>query len=107
MNEDVKKLIEDIDEYGLELTAEEARRVVYEDHGDFKVIKDEIVDTGRWDEYHDTICEHIPTGKFFLFEWNQGLTESQPNRAFEDYTTYFPIEVEPKEVTVIKYIPKK
>ena len=90
----------------MNLTREEAQSIIYEDHEDFKVIEDKIVDTSRWSEQHDVIVKQLSTGKFFASYYAQGLTERQDESPYENDDPEF-WEVFPKEITVIHYVEKE
>ena len=71
-----------------------------------RVIKDEIYDTGRWSNYYK--CVFKIGDKYYSTEYSVGATEMQYEPPYEyDGEWIEVIEVVPKEVTVIKYVPKK
>jgi len=87
------------------LSPEEARSVVYQDHEDFELVQTTIVDKTRWSVIYHGVYKHLPTNKFYSVDWSVGATEQQDESPFEyDKEVEF-IEVEPREVTVIKWIP--
>lgn len=88
----------------MKLTKKEARMVVYDDHSDFEVKEENIIDTSRWSIIKKGIFQHIPSGKFYSLEWSEGATECQEEKPFE-YTEPELIEVEQVEKTVLMWEP--
>ena len=86
----------------LVLTKEEARLIVYEDSNDYDIIEDTIDDTSRWSENHSVVIQRVSDGKYFSGHYSQGLTESQDERAFDNYEPDFR-EVFQAEKTIIVY----
>ncbi len=90
----------------MNLTQDEGRLVIYDDHEDFEVVKGtkHIIDQSRWYIVSEGVFLHKPSGKHYMLEWSVGATESQDESPFE-YSDPKPIEVEPKEITVTKWVP--
>lgn len=80
----------------LRLTPEEAREILWNQNKNFKIIKNEIVDTSRWSVNYDLIVQRISDGKFFNDGYSKGATESQDEMSWEfttpDFTEVFPVE---------------
>ena len=91
----------------LTLKAEEARRAVLEDHFDFELIKEDIVDTLRWSTLYESILQHKSTGKFYIFEFSRGSTECQDESPYEYEDEVTVPEVEKKMVLVESWVVKK
>ena len=69
-----------------------------------EVIEDEISDTSRWSEHHELTFKY--KGNIYGTTYSCGATEMQDESPFE----YDPDEIEceelePVEVTVVKYLP--
>lgn len=93
----------------LELDKELAQRLAYEDydHNDgYKVIKDEIVGTGRWTVHHVLVIQRIEDGRYFQGTYQVGATECQDEGPFE-YTDAKFIEVVPEEQVITVFKPKQ
>jgi len=90
----------------MKLTRNEGQEVIYGDHADFEAVKgtEQIIDQRRWSTTSEGVFLHKPSGKHYLLSWSRGSTESQDESPFE-YSDPDPIEVEPKEVTVTKWVP--
>lgn len=91
----------------LELTPEDARLIIYDEHNDWKMINDEIYDTGRWSEFHESVYLYISSNKFYKFNWSVGLTEMQDERPYEYDNIVKPIEVVPKDIIKTIYVKKE
>lgn len=87
----------------MKLNKEEARNVVWEDHDDFKMIENEMVNQRRWETDFECVVQQISTGKYYSVEYSKGSTEQQDVRPFEYDDEVEFTEVEPYEVTKIKY----
>jgi hypothetical protein len=72
---------------------------VYE--GDFKIMKNEQIDTKRWSSVHELVIKH--KGKFWSTEYQQGLTESQEHFPWMDDDEVEFHEVVQYEKKVIDY----
>lgn len=90
----------------LNLTADEARDILSEDNEDFRIIKDEIIETSRWSILHYLTVQRISDGKFFGSAYSEGATEQQDESPWEYYEPEF-VELVPVEKTVIVYEKKK
>jgi len=90
----------------MEVTKEEARNIVWEEHDDFELVPntEQIIDTSRWSIYKEAIFLHKPTNKYYNLDWSIGATERQDEQPF-DHTNPVLIEVEEKELLVKKWIP--
>jgi len=89
----------------MEITKEEAQRIVWEDTSDFKMIESNVTDTTRWSVYYEGICQHIETGKYYFIDWSQGATEMQDESPFEYHVG--PVKLQEaiqKEVIVKKWV---
>ncbi len=89
----------------MNLTREEGRQIVLEEHPDGAQITQEPVrSTSRWSKQMTAIFRHEPTQKCYELRWSRGLTEMQDEGPF-DNTDPQPIEVEKKEVAVTQWVP--
>lgn len=70
-----------------------------------EIIEDTIVETSRWSEIHSLIFKAPDDGKFYEVSYSQGLTEYQDESPWEYDSEVQGTEVEPREVTVVKYLP--
>lgn len=75
--------------------------ILWEDHEDFEGVTDTVIEEqSRWSVYKSCVFKQKSTGKFFEAFWGEGATEYQEGQN-EPWSFN---EVEPKEVTVIKYV---
>lgn len=84
----------------MNISQEDGRSIIYEDHEDWSTIETEIVDTRRWSIDYSGIFKHIPTQKFYRLYWSVGATEQQDESPFE-YDNPDPIEVHQLEKTIL------
>ena len=81
----------------LNLTREQAVDLLDGDSEEFKIIKDEIVDTSRWSNIYEIIIQRISDGKYFKDSYSVGATEQQDESPWEydkpDFTEVFKKEV--------------
>ena len=85
----------------MKLSRDKALDILYGNEGG-EVILDEIVDTSRWSVHHDLVVKI--DGKFYSAEYSVGATEYQNESPWQNENEVEFVEVEPKEVTTIKYI---
>lgn len=85
------------------LSSEDGRMVVYGDHDDYQTISEEIYGQGRWSIRKSGIFKRLSDGTFWMADWSEGATEYQDKSPFEYNDAEF-FQVEPKEVTVTKYV---
>lgn len=71
---------------------EDLIELLEDDHGDFKVIKNWLVDTSRWSLIYGLVFSY--QDKFYETTYSCGATESQDESPFE----YSPKEIECREV---------
>lgn len=89
----------------MELTAAEARRIVWEDHEDWEETdRWSEGSVGRWSEGIVGVFLHKPSGRHYQLTWTVGATEMQEEKPFE-YSEPDPVEVEKKSVAVEKWMP--
>lgn len=87
---------------------EELRDMVFGDSEKLVSVEDEITDTGRWCIYHSVIFKDVETGKHYESSYSVGSTECQDERPYEYADDEVEcIEVEQKEVKVIKWVEVK
>jgi hypothetical protein len=93
----------------MKLTAEEARKVVYEDHDDFDLVGDSkhIIDHTRWSVIYEAVFFHVPSGEHYKFSWSKGATESQDEQPYEYDDFYESVKVERKIVAIIEWVKKE
>jgi hypothetical protein len=84
----------------MKLNKEEYMDIVDGYNPNFKLIKDDIVDTSRWAVQHDVVCQHIESGRFYLFGYDVPATEMQE---CDNPETIELIEVQPVAETIIVY----
>ena len=70
-----------------------------------EIISRDIIDTSRWSIHYELIFKL--KDKFYMTWYTEGATEQQDERPWECDNTVDCEEVEPVEVTVIKYVKKK
>lgn len=90
------------DRLTLELTGDEGRLIVYEDHEDFKLISSDIIRHSRWSIEREDIYQRLSDGVFFKTSYRVGATEYQDERPYEYSDAIFK-QVFPVEKTVIVY----
>lgn len=86
----------------LNLTKEEARRLIYGDLDGFSIISEEITGKSRWSIIYWVVVKRESDGKFFADEFRRGATEGQDERPFDDIDPDF-LEVFPVEKKIIVY----
>jgi hypothetical protein len=87
----------------LNLTKEEAKEMIYGTPPEgLEVVHNEQISSGRWHSHHMIVVKEIATGRLFADEYSMGLTESQENDMWENYSPDF-TEVFPHKVESIKY----
>ncbi len=70
------------------------------------LLENDIVDTSRWSVIYNLIIHNEETDKYYNTTYSCGATEYQDEGPWEyEGDLIDVIEVEPKEVTVIKYVP--
>jgi hypothetical protein len=67
----------------LKPTKEEAREIIWDDHEDFIIIKEEVIGKRRWSVYYQTIVKRKSDGLFFATSYSVGATEQQDEMPFE------------------------
>lgn len=78
------------------------------DDNDFKVIYQNLEDSSRWSLQYEMVFQDRSTGKFYLTNYSCGVTEYQDESPYEYEDEFVDVvEVEPKEVTVVQYVPVK
>lgn len=88
----------------LNLTAEKARQIIWEDDEDeaFVIIQDKMTGRTRWSVVHSIVIQRKSDGKYFKDTYRIGATESQDEGPYE-YTDPNFIEVVPVTKTYIDY----
>lgn len=81
----------------MKILKEEAIQIVQEDHFDWELIEEEMVDQRRWVTVFEGIFLHKPSGKHYSVSYERGSTESQESEYFYGKEIEFQ-EVEQKEV---------
>lgn len=81
----------------MKILKKEAIEIVSEDHNDWKLIEEEIVDQRRWVTVYEGIFKHTPSGKFYSVDYEKGSTECQESEYFYDDEIEF-TEVEQTEI---------
>lgn len=89
------------------LTPDEARRIVYDDHKDWKVVEEVMIGTSRWSIEKETIAKHLLTDKYYRFCYQVGATEMQYESPYEYDKEAEAVEVVSKEVTVVQWVTKE
>jgi len=76
------------------------QEIMWGDHDDFESVTDTTIeDQVRWSVYKSCVYKQKSTGNFFQAYWGEGATENQEGQ--DEYWSF--TEVEPYEVTVVKY----
>jgi hypothetical protein len=70
----------------------------------YNALVNDITDTSRWSIHHKIVFEH--EGKFYQTHYSEGATEQQDERPWEYEEEIDCVEVELKEVKVMKWVPK-
>ena len=92
----------------MKFNKETLKEIIYDDHEDFDVIQKEIVDTTRWSTVEEAIFLDKTTNKYYATTYSYGATECQDESPYDCGPDKIEVdEVEPKEATVIKYVPIK
>ncbi len=75
-------------------------QIQWGDHEDFFAVTDTVIeDQSRWSVYKSCVYKQKSTGKLFEAHWGEGATEMQEGQG--EYWSF--TEVEPYQVTVVKY----
>ena len=86
------------------IKAEIAQSIVYEEHEDWESITTpKTVGNDRWSVKKEQIFKHIPTGKYYKFNWNEGATEMQDEKPYQYDKEVKIYEVEQREVTELQW----
>jgi hypothetical protein len=93
----------------MQLKKELLLSILYEDIDDdspWTIVENDIIDTSRWSEIYNFTIHNTETNKYYNTTYSCGATECQYERPWEyEGDLIDVIEVEPKEVTVIQYVP--
>lgn len=91
----------------LTLPAKEARLIVWEEDEDWEKVQntEEITSNSRWSIFRTAIFRHIPSSKFYSFDWSSGATECQDEKPYEYEKEVKVTEVVEKEVVVKQWVP--
>lgn len=84
---------------------EEAEQIVNEDHNDWELVLEKVVDTTRWETIYEGVFLNTKTNKHYMTSFNRGSTEMQETELFygeADFT-----EVELIEKTIMSWEPVK
>lgn len=87
----------------MKILKEEAELIVGEDHDDWKLVYEEIVDQRRWVTVFDGVFLHKPSGKHYSVSYEKGSTECQDSEYFYGAEIDFQ-EVESKEVVTKAWV---
>ena len=72
----------------------------------YEVVEKDITDSTRWSLIYIMVFKY--KDQFYMTYYSRGATESQDERPYQDEDDFvLCVEVEPKEVTKIVYIPFK
>ena len=88
----------------MEISKEEGREIIYEDHPEFLTVNQKIVDESRWSNRYRGIFKHVPSNEYYILYWSRGKTEQQDEQPFE-YEEPELILAKKKETKIIKWIP--
>jgi hypothetical protein len=86
------------------LTPEEGRDIVWGEAENYEEVESEVIDMSRWSVHYVGVFKDLRDGSFWETCWSKGATEYQYEQPFEyeDVAEFY--QVEPKEVTVVKYM---
>lgn len=84
---------------------EELLEALQGDSAKYETVVNEIDGTSRWSATYTYVFKELETGKFYRTWYNCGLTEYQDESPWEYEDEIQATEVEPVEVTVVKYQP--
>jgi len=77
-----------------------------DDNSPWSIVENDIIDTSRWSEIYSFTIHNKETDKYYNTTYSCGATECQDEGPWEYEGKLVDVtEVEPKEVTVIKYVP--
>lgn len=82
---------------------EELLEALQGDSAKYETVVNEIDGTSRWSATYTYVFQELETGKFYRTWYNEGLTEYQDESPWEYEDEIQATEVEPVEVTVVKY----
>jgi hypothetical protein len=81
----------------MKILKEEAEQIVTDNHFDWDMIEENIVDQRRWVTVFEGIFKHKPSEKYYRRSYERGSTENQDSEYFYGKEIEFQ-EVEQKEV---------
>lgn len=87
-------------------TKQEMLDILDGDSDQFETVVNDLDGTSRWSATYTLVFKELATGNFYRTWYNCGLTEYQDESPWEYDEEIKCTEVEPVEVTVIKYEPK-
>ena len=77
-----------------------------DDDSPWSIVENDIIDTCRWSEIYNFTVHDKETNKYYNTTYSCGATECQDEGPWEYEGDLINVtEVEPKEVTVIRYVP--
>ena len=63
----------------MKLTEDEVQEIIWDDHDNFETIEENEGEDRRWTRTNTVVVKHLPSGKYYMLEYEQGLTEMQEN----------------------------
>ena len=86
------------------LTSEEGREIVWCCDENYEEVQSKVIDTSRWSICREGVFKDLRDGTFWKANWSVGATEYQCENPFEYDDEAVFVQVELKEVTVLKYV---
>lgn len=87
----------------LEMSADQAREIVYDDREGWRTVETRIIEATRWSIVMEGVFERSD-GTFWIVTWCRDATEMQEEKPFEGEDEVTFQRVEKKMVTVEKWI---
>jgi hypothetical protein len=85
----------------LNLTAEEARDLLWLKSNEYKIIENQMVDQSRWTTYYSIVVKRLSDGKFFMDIYGRRSTECQDEIPWKydepNFQEVIPVEVKKTE----------
>lgn len=89
----------------LELSASQAREIIWGGNPEYTTIEDIIVGERRWCLIRRLVIRRESDSRFFCDTYNVRKTEEQDEKPFDSDEPNF-VEVEPREVKIVQYFVK-
>jgi hypothetical protein len=87
----------------IRLPRDKALEIIDDESEGYTLVENTFSGKSRWCDFYDVIFQENSTGKFFKGDYRQGATEQQSESPWEYQEEITFAEVEPYNVTVVKF----